>query len=103
MHPSPRKRFPDAQALQEELKPLLDTLGRSNLMTRSSEGPANLEISEDKEESYQRATQQNETLAAMAATESRRYDRIITVKILVIAALMIAALSVWSAYNRRKD
>ena len=103
MHPSPGKRFPDAQALQEELKPLLDTLGRSNLMTRSSEGPANLELSEDKEESYQRVTQQNETLAAMAATESRRYDRIITVKILVIAALMIAVLSVWSAYNRRKD
>ena len=103
MHPSPGKRFSDARALQEDLKPLLKNLGQGNLMTRDSEVPESGESSAEAKESQHRAVQQSETLAAMAATESRRYDRLITVKILVIAVLVIALLSVWSAYNRRKD
>jgi len=103
MHPSPGKRFSDARALQEELKPLLNTLGQSNLLTRGSQDSESAESSAEVEESRHRAVQQSNTLAAMAATESRRYDRLITVKILVIAILVIALLSVWSAYNRRKE
>ena len=103
MHPSPGKRFSDARALQEDLKPLLKNLGQGNLMTRDSEVTESGESLAEAKESQHRAVQQSETLAAMAATESRRYDRLITVKILVIAVLVIALLSVWSAYNRRKD
>ncbi len=103
MHPSPGERFADARALYEELKPLRKNLGQGNLMTHNSEVAESGESSDGTRESKHRAVQQSETLAAMAATESRRYDRLIAVKILVIAVLVVALLSVWSAYNQRKS
>ena len=107
MHPSPRMRFADAGAMAKDLKPLLDSLrdrgGSSLLNVGSNEPAAILQTSDEAEESHGRAVQQSETLAAMAATESRRYDRLIAGKILIIALLMMALLYVWSAYNRRKE
>ena len=103
MHPIPGERFADARALHEELKPLRKNLGQGNLMTHNSEVAESGESSDGTRESKHRAVQQSETLAAMAATESRRYDRLIAVKILVIAVLVVALLSVWSAYNQRKS
>ncbi len=107
MHPAPGMRFPSAGAMARELEPLLDHLddegGSSLLSGRSNEPAAVLQTSDEGEESHERAVQQNETLAAMAATESRRYDRLIVAKILIIAILLMALLYVWSAYNRRKE
>lgn len=104
MHPSPGMRFKNARELAEELKPLLSDLGRSSLMTGGGgEQSTSLQTSEETGESRQRAAQQNETLAAMAATESRRYNRLIAVKILIIGILMVALLSVWSAFNQKKE
>ena len=104
MHPSPGMRFKDAREMAEELKPLLSSLGRSSLMTGGgSEESTTLQTPEEAGESRQRAAQQNETLAAMAATESRRYNRLIAVKILIIAILMMALLFVWSAFNQKKE
>ncbi len=107
MHPAPGMRFPSAGAMARELEPLLDHLddegGSSLLSDRSNEPAAVLQTSDEGEESHERAVQQNETLAAMAATESRRYDRLIVAKILIIAILLMALLYVWSAYNRRKE
>nr|ADI22636.1 serine/threonine protein kinase [uncultured verrucomicrobium HF0500_18J03] len=107
MHPAPGMRFASAGAMARELEPLLDHLddegGSSLLSDRSNEPAAVLQTSDEGEESHERAVQQNETLAAMAATESRRYDRLIVAKILIIAILLMALLYVWSAYNRRKE
>ena len=107
MHPAPGMRFANAEAMARDLEPLLDHLddegGSSLLSNRSNEPAAELQTSAEVEESHGRAVQQNETLAAMAATESRRYDRLIASKILIIAILLMALLYVWSAYNRRKE
>ncbi|MCH2062558.1 MAG: protein kinase [Roseibacillus sp.] len=107
MHPASGMRFADAGAMAKELKPLLDSLGDRGgsglLNVGSNEPAATLQTSDEVEESHGRAVQQSETLAAMAATESRRYDRLIAGKILIIAILMMALLYVWSAYNRRKE
>ncbi|NRB28172.1 MAG: protein kinase [Roseibacillus sp.] len=107
MHPAPGMRFANAGAMARELEPLVDHLddegGSSLLSDRSNEPAAVLQTSDEGEESHERAVQQNETLAAMAATESRRYDRLIVAKILIIAILLMALLYVWSAYNRRKE
>jgi len=107
LHPAPGMRFANAEAMARELEPLLDHLddegGSSLLGGRSNESAAELQTADEVEESHERAVQQNETLAAMAATESRRYDRLIAAKILIIAILLMALLYVWSRYNQRKE
>ncbi|MBJ06574.1 MAG: hypothetical protein CMO40_05565 [Verrucomicrobiaceae bacterium] len=107
IHPAPGMRFADAGEMASKLKPLLDSLsgkGSGGLaIPRESEGSAKLNTEDELEEADERAFQQNETLAAMAANESRRYDRQIAVKVLIIAILLMSLLWVWSAYNRRKE
>ena len=107
IHPAPGLRFADAGEMARKLKPLLESLsgkGQGSLATSGEDhGAAKLQTVDEMEECNERAYQQNETLAAMAANESRRYDRIIAVKVLIIAVLLMSLLYVWSAYNRRKD
>lgn len=106
IHPAPGLRFADAGEMAGRLKPLLDSLsgrGKGGLTTPGEDkGAAKLHTADEVEETDERAYQQNETLAAMAANESRRYDRQIAVKVLIIAILLMTLLYVWSAYNRRK-